>query len=90
MLATVGAADEVKGRKEAKVWIPPEVYDELLALAGPKFVWERFPDQLRQRLKSSCRRSDRVNPKFSPDRLKWCLRPEASFFTLMTAHWMRK
>src|SRR5262249_48060560 len=69
-------ADETKGRKERKAILPPQVFAELKAIAGPTFVWEAFPDQLRERLKSLGRSWHRVQPQFAPKRLKWWLQDE--------------
>jgi integrase len=69
-------ADKVKGRKERKALLPPDVYAELKALAGPTFVWEVFPAQLLERLKALGKPCRNVKPDFSPSRLKWWLQDE--------------
>src|SRR5262249_52185898 len=69
-------ADETKGRKERRAVLPPEVYAELKALAGPAHVWERFPAQLRGRLQALGRPHHKVLPEFSPARLKGWLQDE--------------
>ena len=48
----VFAADSTKGRKERKAVLPPDVFAELKEQAGPVWVWEKFPDQLRERLEA--------------------------------------
>jgi integrase len=72
----VFAADATKSRKERKAILPAEVYAELKAQAGPVWVWERFPDQLRERLEAQERMTRNVKPDFHPNRLKWWLQDE--------------
>lgn len=36
-----------KGRKTRRSKVPTELYDELRALAGSTFVFEKFPDELK-------------------------------------------
>jgi integrase len=69
-------ADTTKGRKERKSILPAEVFAELQAQAGPIWVWERFPVQLRERLEARETSLGKVNPQFSPNRLKWWLQDE--------------
>ncbi len=45
-------ADQTKGRKERRVPIPAEVYAELEAVRGKTYLWDRFPDELREVLKA--------------------------------------
>ena len=72
----VFAADATKGRKEHCAILPPEVFAELKAQAGPIWVWEHFPDQLRQHLDARGKPSHKVNPEFCADRLKWWIQDE--------------
>jgi hypothetical protein len=76
----VFAADATKGRKERKAVLPLDVFAELQAQAGPSWVWERFPGQLRERLEAQERLSRNVKPEFSPKRLKWWLQDELADF----------
>lgn len=69
-------ADETKGRKERKAILPPEVFAEIQAISGPTYVWEAFPCELRERLKALERPWRKVQPQFSPKRLKWWLQDE--------------
>ncbi|MDY3555049.1 hypothetical protein R5W24_004183 [Gemmata sp. JC717] len=75
----VFAADSTKGRKERKAVLPPDVFAELKEQAGATWVWEKFPDQLRERLEARERWSKYVKD-FSPDRLKWWLQDELADF----------
>jgi site-specific recombinase XerC len=75
----VFAADATKGRKERKAVLPPDVYAELKAQAGQTWVWEKFPEQLRERLEARERWSKYVKD-FSPNRLKWWLQDELAEF----------
>lgn len=43
-------AESAKGRKTRRSKLPTGLFDELRAIAGPTFVFERFPDQLRELL----------------------------------------
>jgi integrase len=72
----VFAADGTKGRKERQAVLPPEVYAELKASAGPAYVWEKFPEQLRERLQALHRPHHKVLPDFSPARLKGWIQDE--------------
>jgi site-specific recombinase XerD len=76
----VFTADATKGRKERKAILPVEVYAELQAQAGPVWVWERFPDQLRERFKAQERMTRNIKPDFRPKRLKWWLQDELADF----------
>lgn len=40
-------ATTAKGRKTRRSKLPSNLYEELRAVAGPVFVWEHFPEQLR-------------------------------------------
>jgi hypothetical protein len=43
-------AVSAKGRRTRRCKLPPALFDELRAVAGPGLVFERFPDQLRELL----------------------------------------
>ena len=86
-------ADVTKGRKERGVRLPTGIYDELRLIAGPRYVWEAFPAQLRRAFDDrGWKRAGRVEPDFRPIRLKkWLQRekrtylkrnPEAKLFKL--------
>lgn len=68
--------DEAKGRKERKSILPAEVFAELKSLAGPNFVWEKFPAQLQERLDANNKRHTKLLLEFSPVRLKRWLQDE--------------
>jgi integrase len=62
-------ADISKHRNERFAKLPEDVYTELLAYRGPKWVWEKYPAELKvatQKLGVPCHR---LNPEFSPRRL---------------------
>ena len=40
-------ATTAKGRKTRRSKLPEKLFEELQAVAGPTFVWENFPEQLR-------------------------------------------
>ncbi len=58
-----------KGRKERKVKLPADLFAELVKVAGPVFLWERHPAELRSILKAKGCPVHRLNPKFAPSRL---------------------
>lgn len=72
----VFAADATKGRKERKSVLPPEVFAELQGQAGLSWVWEHFPNQLRERLASLHKPATKLKTEFSANRLKWWLQGE--------------
>ncbi len=41
-------ATTAKGRKTRRSKLPVALYEELRVVAGPTYVWERFPEQLRE------------------------------------------
>ena len=41
-------ATTAKGRKTRRCKLPASLYEELRAAASPTYVWERFPEQLRE------------------------------------------
>jgi site-specific recombinase XerD len=69
-------ADETKGRKERKALLPQDVFAELREQAGPVWVWQRFPNELQERLIALDKPAWKLKPEFSPDRLKWWLQDE--------------
>jgi site-specific recombinase XerD len=69
-------ADATKGRKERKSILPPDVYAELAALAGPTYVWEAYSRQLLETLIAAGRPHHKVLPDFDPERLKGWLQDE--------------
>lgn len=64
-------ADSAKGRKTRHSKVPTALFEELRAIAGPEFVFERFPDQLRDLLLKRGRphQAGRVKFPFDPNRL---------------------
>jgi integrase len=90
-------ADATKGRKERKAILPPEIFAELQAIAGPSYVWEKYTAQLVERRKALGKQTHMVSTDFSPARLKWWLQNElANYFKAnpeakrFTAHSFRK
>ena len=72
----VFVADATKGRKERKALLPRDVFAELWEQAGPVWVWGRFPGELQERLIALDKPAWKLNPEFSPARLKWWLQDE--------------
>lgn len=74
-------ADETKGRKERGVKLPSDVYQELEAIAGPRYLWESFPIELgRVYHDRGWKRAGRVEPEFRPVRLKkWLQREKRAY-----------
>jgi hypothetical protein len=64
------AADATKERKERKAILPPEVFAKLKAKARRVWVWQKFPDELRERLEAPGKLARYVNPDFSPKKVK--------------------
>ena len=71
-------ADVTKGRKERGMRLPGPLFEELRSAAGPRFVWEAFPEQLRRAYldRGRDRWAGRVQPEFRPERLKKWLERE--------------
>ncbi|MFO0892994.1 MAG: hypothetical protein U0790_28140 [Isosphaeraceae bacterium] len=64
-------ADVTKGRKERGVKLPTSVYEELRSVAGKRYVWEAFADQLqRVYLDRGWRRAGRIKTDYQPGRFK--------------------
>jgi integrase len=82
-------ADEVKGRKEAKAIIPEKFFEQLKAIAGPAFLWERYPEQLREHLRATGKPCHMVLPVFSPERLKSWLQDEIDDYCKAHPHLKR-
>ncbi len=65
-------ADTTKGRESRVCKLPPKLFDELRKVAGPRYAWERFSDELKKVHKD--RRANNANlvKGFSPARLvRW-------------------
>ncbi|HZZ79511.1 MAG TPA: hypothetical protein VFE62_13395, partial [Gemmataceae bacterium] len=69
-------ADAAKGRKERRAFLPPQVFNELRSLAGPIYIWEAYPSELRDRLIARKRPHTNLLPDFCPRRLKHWLQDE--------------
>ena len=69
-------ADETKGRKERGVKLPTAVYEELRSIAGKRFVWESFTDELRRVYhERGWLRAGRIETEYQPGRFrKWLQR----------------
>jgi len=72
------ACEVAKGRKERGVRLPAAIYEELLSIAGPVFVFESFPALLRKALfaRGLDRWAEMVASAFEPIRLKKWLERE--------------
>lgn len=75
-------ADTTKGRKQRKAKLPQLLFEELTALAGTSFVFERFSEQLRRfHFKRGNPHHARCVGPYRPDRLKvWLERQAADYF----------
>ncbi|MBN9119494.1 MAG: site-specific integrase [Planctomycetes bacterium] len=89
-------AGGVKGRKERRA-LPEEVYKELKALAGPTYLWEAYPQQLKTALRMGEKPDWKVLPDFNPERLKGWLQAQIADYcnahlnlTRFSAHAFRK
>lgn len=71
-------ADATKGREERACLLPPALFDELRAIAGPTYVFERFSEELREvhRRKGNHQPANAVRA-FTPARLKRWMQDEA-------------
>jgi len=58
----------VKNRKDRSVPLPKALYDEMKAVAGPTFIWERFNEQLRPILKAKGWPQHQLAEAFDPRR----------------------
>jgi hypothetical protein len=74
-------ADATKGREERACLLPPALYDELQAKAGPTYVFERFSEELREvhRRKGNYQPANAVRT-FTPARLKRWMQDEAKYY----------
>jgi hypothetical protein len=46
----VFTAESTKGRKTRQSKVPPALFEEMRGMAGPVYVFERFPEELRDPL----------------------------------------
>jgi hypothetical protein len=78
-------ADATKGREERACLLPPALFDELRAIAGPTYVFERFSAELREvhRRKKNHQPANAVRA-FTPARLKRWMQHEARNYFDMT------
>lgn len=65
-----------KSRKPEYARVPGAVFRELEATAGPKYVWERYPDELNAIYRSRGKRKYARCQEFRPERLKRFLQNE--------------
>ena len=76
-------SETCKGRKERQSKLPAELYEELQALAGPIYLWERFPEQLRVVYIARKESHHAVATKdFDPKRLKRWVQKEKEEYLL--------
>ena len=74
-------SDTTKGRKERVCWLPTPLYNELKTVAGPRFVFEAFADQLRKAHTNRGRLNHaKVVKNFSPSQLVNWLQAEAQAY----------
>lgn len=71
-------ADATKGREERACLLPPDLFNELRATAGPTYVFEHFSEELREvhRRKGNHQPANAVRA-FTPARLKRWMQDEA-------------
>ncbi len=71
-----------KGRKQRAVKIPIALYDELVSVAGPRYVFEKFAGQLRAcHIKRGDFQSAQAVNSFTPIRLiRWLQRQLSAYF----------
>jgi len=74
-------SETTKGRKERSCLLPPALHDELRAVAGPTYVFERFAEQLRSIHKGRGNlHHARAVKDFSTDRLVSWLQKQAKMY----------
>ncbi len=74
-------SETTKGRKERACRLPPDVFEELQAIAGDDYVFEVFSEQLREihKLRGSFHHAQSVRD-FSPPRLKNWIQKQARLY----------
>ncbi len=60
-------AEQTKNRSERYAILPAEIYAALASYKGKIYLWERYPAELREHVKSASRHQ--VLDEFSPQRL---------------------
>ncbi len=74
-------ANLTKGRKERAVKLPPAIFEELRAIAGPHFVFEAHSAQLRRfYVQRGWTRQAKMVEEFSPKRLRLWLEREKRLY----------
>ena len=75
-------SETTKGRRQRACLLPPELFKELLALAGPCYLFERFSDELREIHRKRGRNNHAQAVRgFTPARLKRWLQDETKTYT---------
>lgn len=62
-------AEQTKGRKERKVPLPVDLFEQLKAIQGPEYLWETYPAGLKDALTKCGFPTHQLRPDFSPHRL---------------------
>jgi integrase len=77
--------DKQKARAERRVKLPPELAAELDKLKGPVFVWQHYPEQLREHLRRRLPRN-KIRPEFYAETLYWFILQLFKDFKKETPH----
>jgi integrase len=90
-------ADQTKGRKERKVPLPADLFEQLCSIKGPVFLWENYPVGLREALTKRNFPTHQLCTEFSPRRLYHWIETLFSDYTdehpdkpRITSHMLRK
>ncbi len=67
-----------KGRRMEYARLPPDIYEELVGLAGPTHLWERYSEQLRTINRAKGRKGN--TKEFMPERLRRFIQNEVSAY----------
>lgn len=62
-------ASATKNRSERSAVLPEGVFKELVRYAGPMWLWEQYPAELRAPIRRKGNPCHRLNPEFAPRRL---------------------
>lgn len=66
--------DQTKGRKARAVPLPADLYSELEAIKGSRYLWDRYPAELRERLRTKGWPTHRLQDDFDPVRMsQWVM-----------------
>jgi len=62
-------AEQTKGRKARSVPLPPDLFERLEAIKGPKYLWQSYPAGIKAAVKKLGCPTHRIKPDFVPKRL---------------------